>query len=68
MEIRTIIARCQGCHIERTFSPDKPITTASGLKEWIDSGAIPRCLCGATHCDLKIPLNEIEKSTDERNQ
>lgn len=63
MEIRTIIARCQGCLQERTFKPDVPIKSAEELDAWIKRG-VPRCSCGATHCDLKIPLDEVKKGTD----
>lgn len=56
--VRTIIAVCKGCHLERTFIPDEPLNSAEELIAWTERELTP-CACGARTCDLKIPLPQV---------
>ena len=57
MKVDYIIIVCKGCKRERTAHPDKPLTSAQEVKDWIDNH-LPAfaCICGAKTCDLKLRL------------
>ncbi len=54
-----LILVCKGCRQERTIYPDVPLIGAQEVIEWIKTKPT-RCLCGATHCDVKLHIKNPE--------
>lgn len=59
-----VIVICQGCKGERQVYPDRPLRRVEEVLEWIKTEPTG-CVCGATHCDLKMHLRPTPTGADE---
>ncbi len=63
MNVRTLIAICNGCGRETIHRPDRAIEHADELVEWLKTH-IRQCICGAPTFDVKIPIAEVEEQKE----
>lgn len=68
IEVDHVIIICSGCKGARTVYPDRLLRGSAEVIEWIKTKPTA-CVCGATHCDLKMHLkNATVKPTSTESK
>lgn len=58
--LAAVILWCRACDLQRTIPHDPPLEKVDDLIAWLRSPKVPRCPCGASHVDIKIPLRDVQ--------
>lgn len=62
IQIDFLILHCRTCDTKRRVDVSPPLLGAKQLDEFLKSGAVPRCACGADRTDVMFPVKEVPQA------